>query len=98
MKKFQKKKFEKIARRRINELFEEADKHKDKRLSNRYVQLARNISMKYNVPIPKDLRKRYCKHCYSYLKPGINLRIRRTEKGMTYSCLECNKRMRFPYN
>ncbi len=84
------------ARERITELFKQASKTTDKKLANRYVQLARKISMKIKVRIPSELRRKFCKHCYSYLKQGKNVRVRRTEKGIVYTCLECNKQMRFP--
>ena len=91
-----------IAVERIRELFKQADKvfNKNPKLSNRYVQLARKISMKIKVRIPSPLKKRFCKHCYSYLKSGKNVRVR-LQQGrqgkVVYKCLNCNKYMRFPY-
>ena len=41
----------KIVNERIKILFEEAEKNSD--YSNRYVYLARKLSMRYNVKIPK---------------------------------------------
>jgi len=90
--------FREIAQERIIQLFEQAELvfHEDKRLSDRYVEIARKISMKYKVKIPKELKKRFCKHCHSYLVPGNNLRIRLTEKKIVYYCLYCKRHMRFP--
>ena len=89
---------EEIAKQRIKILFSEADKifSKDKKLANRYVDLARRIAMKSNLRIPKEYKRKFCKHCYSYLKPGKNLRIRTKNKKVVYYCLECKKFMRFP--
>ncbi len=84
----------KTAKERINELFELAESNES--YANRYVSMARKISMKYKVKIPKELKKRFCKHCYKYLRQGKNVRVRRNEKGIVYTCLECNKQMRFP--
>ncbi|MBW3003233.1 ribonuclease P [Candidatus Woesearchaeota archaeon] len=86
-----------IAKERINILFEQADKrfNTDKALSNRYVTLARNISMKYKVRIPRELKRKFCKHCYKFLKPGVNLRIRTRKDKVVYYCMECKKFMRF---
>ncbi|MBT3304113.1 ribonuclease P [Candidatus Woesearchaeota archaeon] len=85
----------KTAKERINELFKQA-KCADDTLSNRYVTLARKISMKYKVRIPSELKRRFCKHCYKYLRQGKTVRVRRTPKGIVYTCLHCNKQTRFP--
>jgi ribonuclease P protein subunit RPR2 len=89
----------KIAKERINELFKQAEEafDKDEKLADRYVELARKISMKYKVRIPSALKKRFCKHCYCYLVPGKNCRVRTHEGKVVYYCLKCKKYMRFPY-
>ena len=93
------KKAQKIALERIKILFkqaqEEFSKHPER--SNRYVTLARKIAMKTKTKIPANLKKRFCKHCYSYLQPGINCRIRTKNKKVIYYCFKCKKYMRFPY-
>jgi ribonuclease P protein subunit RPR2 len=85
----------KIARERVNELFKQAEKAKEKVFANRYVELARKIAMRYKIRIPTELKRRVCKHCYSYLRPGKNVRIRTKEGKVVYYCLECKKYMRF---
>jgi|TARA_Y100000310_G_scaffold330278_1_gene401652 ribonuclease P protein subunit RPR2 len=87
-----------IARERIKKLFEEADSvfSKDKKLANRYIRLARKIAMKFNLRMPRGYKRKFCKHCYSYLKPGVNLRVRTKDGKVIYYCLECKKFMRFP--
>ena len=64
-------------------------------LSNRYVTLARKISMKFKVRIPTELKRRFCKHCYKYLMPGKTVRIRTHKGKVVYNCLNCKKFMRF---
>ena len=88
-----------IALERINILFAEADTmfKEDSKLSDKYVKLARKISMKYKVKIPSELKKRYCKHCYSFLKQSKNCKVRLKEGKVLYHCLVCGKIMRFPY-
>lgn len=83
----------------IIRLFELADSmfKKYPNLSNRYVFLARKISMKYKIKIPKEIKRRFCKHCNNFLYPGINLRIRLNKKKVVYYCLNCKKHMRYPY-
>ena len=94
------KKFQKtIAKQRIIKLFNLAEKkafEKDFELADRYIHLARKISMKYLVPIPSDLKKRYCKHCYSYLRPSVNSRTRITHGKITIFCEKCGKYTRTP--
>ena len=88
-----------IALERIKTLFKEARLvfKEDKKLANRYVKLARKIAMRYKVRIPSELQKQFCKHCYKFLMPDINCRIRFHNKKIVYYCLECKKFMRFPY-
>ena len=85
----------KIAKERINELFDQAEKAKQE-YSNRYVELARKIAMKYKVRIPPTLKKKFCKHCNEYLRPGVNCRVRTREGKIVYYCSNCKKYMRFP--
>lgn len=88
-----------IASERIKILFKEAKKafKEDPRLSHRYVELARKIAMKYKVRIPFPLKRRFCKHCYCYLVPSKNCRVRVGGGKVVYYCLNCKKYMRFPY-
>jgi ribonuclease P protein subunit RPR2 len=80
-------------------LFSEAEKQfkRDRKLSDRYVELARKIAMKYKVRIRSELQKRFCKHCYCYLVPGANCRIRLYGQKVIYHCNYCKGYMRFPY-
>jgi len=89
----------KIALERINILFNQAKKvfKKDPSLSNRYVSLARKIAMRYKVRIPSNLKKQFCKHCYHYLVPSVNCRVRLQKGKVVYYCMNCKKYMRFPY-
>jgi len=93
----QQKDIKKKALERIRFLFKEAGKvFKDNpALSNRYVALARRYSMKYKVKIPKELKRRFCRHCYHYLVPGSNCRVRTKDNKVVYYCFNCKKYMRF---
>jgi ribonuclease P protein subunit RPR2 len=96
----EKKKVQKnIARHRIHYLFslaEECALEGKLNLSDRYVAIARTISMKYLVAIPTEHARRFCKHCYSYLLPPLTCRVR-IHRGMiiTY-CSSCKKYSRIP--
>ncbi len=89
----------KIARERIETLFKQAKGmfKEDPKLSNRYVHLARKIAMKYKVRIKPELKRRFCKHCYKYLVPGVNCRVRMHDGKVVYFCQNCKKFMRFPH-
>lgn len=84
---------QKIALERIRELFDEAESNDE--YADKYVNLARKISMRLKVPIPKELKRKFCKHCYVFFN-GKNLRVRRNKNGIIYTCLKCKKHMRFP--
>lgn len=95
---FSKQKQKQIALERITKLFEEAEKifSENKTLANRYVSLARKIAMKVRLSVPLELKRRYCKHCYKFLAPGVNARIRTRGGKVIISCLECRKFTRIP--
>ena len=86
-----------IAMERIDLLFEFAERERARghyeRL-DRYVELARKIGMRYNVRIPAKYKRRFCKHCYSYLMPGRNAEFRTRNKFIVIHCNKCGKLMR----
>ena len=89
----------KTALERIDILFEQAEEQfsKEPKLSDRYVELARKIAMKYKIKMPSRLKRQYCKHCYTYLMPGANSIIRLTGKTISYYCKKCKKYSRIGY-
>jgi len=74
----------------------EALKHNIDR-ADRYVELARKIGMRYNVPIPAKYKRRFCKHCYAYLLPGMNARVRTGKAKIIIFCENCKKYIRIPF-
>lgn len=90
-----------IAEERIAILFQHAEQEFPTRpeLANRYVELARKIAMRMQVPIRPDFSMKYCKGCNSYLVIGKTVRIRlQPEKGyMLYTCLNCGNKRKFGY-
>jgi ribonuclease P protein subunit RPR2 len=88
-----------MAYERILRLFELADMefnlHPER--SNRYVQLARLIGMRYRVRMPGELKHRVCRHCHSYLVQGTTARTRLQGTHIATTCLACGKQMRIPY-
>jgi len=78
----------------IKELFAKAEKHPSK--ANFYIKEARRLAMKYRIRLPSNLKKLFCKHCYTYLMPGVNSRVRTQNGKLVITCLECKKFTRFP--
>ncbi len=90
----------KIAKERIISLLklaeEEARKGNYDRVS-RYVWLAKRIGMKYNVRIPRSLKRRICRNCLSFMIPGLNCRVRIARGRVIMTCLRCGNIKRIPY-
>jgi len=85
-----------IALDRIKTLFKQAKEvWPNKTLANRYVHLARELSMKYKVPIPRELKRKFCKKCFHYLVPSVNLRVRTRKHNVVYTCQDCKHYMRY---
>ncbi|TDA28410.1 MAG: ribonuclease P [Archaeoglobi archaeon] len=85
-----------IAMERIIYLIERAQKFKniDYELARRYIELARNISMKYRVRIPKKYKLLFCKKClYPYRSDRFRVRIHKSSVIIT--CLNCSNVRRF---
>ena len=87
-----------IAKEKVKKLFQQADEvfKESPELANRYIHLARKNAMKVNLRYPRGFKRKFCKHCYHYLMPGVNCRIRTRDKKVIYYCLDCKKYMRFP--
>ena len=90
----------KEALEKIKILFSEAEMQfsKNPSLSDRYVDIARKLAMKFNIKMPRELKRKFCRHCYSYLVPNKNCRVRIHKSRVVYSCLNCKKFMRFVLN
>ncbi len=86
----------KIANQRIKGLFDLAQNIKDEELANRYIEIARNIAKKYKIKISK-YKRNFCKHCYTFLNPGKNARVRLYRGKIIYTCSKCNKFTRYKY-
>ena len=88
-----------IALNRINKLFIMAENNAlsgNFSIANRYVLIARKLSMKYLVPIPKEFKHSFCKHCYCFLLPYLNSRFRVHRSKLIIYCNNCKKYSRIP--
>ena len=90
-----------IALQRIRTLFHLARKtaHEDFALAQRYVDIARKVAMAAKVRLPREYRRQVCRHCKSFILPGVNCRVRikqRREPHVVITCLNCGEQMRIP--
>lgn len=83
---------------KIKKLFHEAELsfEKNPELSNKYIHNARKMAMKVNLKLPKAMKRKFCTHCYFYLKPGINSRTRIHKSRIIIYCNNCKKYARIP--
>ena len=88
-----------LAEQRIRRLFQLAEGACRERpdLADRYVAIARRISMRHRVGLPRELKRRVCKSCYCYLVPGANARVRADGRNVIITCLRCGGIRRYPY-
>ncbi len=88
-----------VARERMVGLLREAERAalggRSER-SDRYVQLARRIGTRYNIRLPPELRRRFCRGCSSYLRDGSTVRTRLRSGRQVRTCLKCGRAYRLP--
>ncbi|MGD8505898.1 MAG: ribonuclease P protein component 4 [Candidatus Bathyarchaeota archaeon] len=94
-------KTKRVAMERIRILFRLAKEaiHEDTGLAQRYVEIARRVAMRTRLHLPAEYRRLICKHCKSFIYPGVNCRVRiqqRREPHLVVTCLSCGKHMRMP--
>ena len=82
---------------RIRILFREAriQFKENPELADRYVYLSRKAAMKVNLKLPKEIKRKFCKHCHKYIVPGVNARVRIHKNRVIYYCFSCKGYMRF---
>lgn len=90
----------KIAKERIERLFELAEREfgHDPELTRAWLELARRISMRTRVRIPRELKRRMCRSCHRMLVPGRSARVRLKRGRVCITCLACGRVMRYPYD
>jgi ribonuclease P protein subunit RPR2 len=71
----------------------------DAELSKRYVGLAKKISKRTKVRIPREKKHYLCKNCGQPLVLGKNarIRLRPVNSRIIISCLGCGAIRRYPY-
>ena len=90
-----------LAMQRIQTLFRLAKETFNEKpsLAQRYVDTARKIAMAAKVRLPRKYKRQVCKHCKSFILPGVNCRVRikqQREPHVVITCLNCGKQTRLP--
>ncbi|HLC74317.1 MAG TPA: ribonuclease P protein component 4 [Candidatus Nanoarchaeia archaeon] len=82
----------------VVELFKDAEKQFKQQPAKAHlaVKKARRIAMKHKLRMPRELKRRFCKHCYHYLQPGVNARVRVHDGKVIITCWECKHIVRIP--
>ena len=91
-----------IAMERIEILFKLADEFAlsgNIKRADACVELARKIAMKYNLRIPREYKRKFCKYCYKYLLPSVTSTVRTNprEHRVEVRCMECGRSMFYPF-
>ncbi|MEK6958462.1 MAG: hypothetical protein AABW59_00275 [archaeon] len=82
--------YQKIALERIWRLFELAESKENAKYAKRYISLAKTIGERTTVSIPKELKKKFCKKCFS-----INVKQIKEKPFLVVKCNECGFVKRF---
>jgi len=89
------KEYEEIGLERIEILMKMCKIYPSK--AKRYTYLAKKISEKIGLPIPKEYKRWICKGCGEYLNPGTNCTVRLKNKTRYITCKGCTTIKRFNY-
>ena len=74
----------------IKKLFAEAQ-HALQERADACVKIAQHKAQRENIRLPREYKRRYCKHCNTHLKTGTNARIRTREGKLIIYCFGCKK-------
>ena len=90
-----------IALQRIHKLFQLARDTivEDEKLAQRYVGIARKLSMATRTRMPLEYRRQICRECKRFILPGVNCRVRiqqRRETHIVVTCGYCGTHIRYP--
>ena len=81
---------------RLHVLAREAARAGEDDRAREYVRLARRLSERNRVRLPREFRRFTCDACDSYLIPGRNARVRTRDGHVVVTC-DCGEQARYPY-
>lgn len=80
----------------ILRLFEIAKSDPDSIISKNSIKLAEKYSTRFKAPIPRELKRSYCKGCHHLFNASNS--IKRITKGIiTITCKECETQKRIKF-
>lgn len=82
---------QKIALERIYRLFELANEKKE--YAKRYIQIAHKISEKTKTKIPKELKQKHCRKCFS-----LKIKQEKKDPFLITICEECIEKKKYKLN
>lgn len=83
-----------LAEGRIIAFFKNAGKCCDAGLAKKYIKKAKGAAMHFNIKLPKELRKKFCRKCFAYLT-SKNSTIRVKRGFVAVKCLDCSTISRY---
>ncbi len=90
-----------IAKERIRHLLEQARTvfSEDPELSRRYIQRVETLRKRFNIRRTPEMKRAYCKRCYTLWIPGRTLTVRYDKRNrfVLYICDRCGKVYKFAY-
>ena len=91
----------KAALERVKTLFQlaHANMREKPELAQKYVDMARKVSMRTRLHLPAEYRAQICRHCKRFILPGTSSRVRiqtRREPHVVVTCLYCGGKTRIP--
>jgi ribonuclease P protein subunit RPR2 len=81
---------------RLHALAREAARDGEAERAREYVRLARRLSERNRVRLPREFRRFTCDACDRYLIPGRNARVRTRDGHVVVTC-DCGAQARYPY-
>lgn len=64
-------------------------------LAQRYTDLIRKLSMSFRIKLPREIKRSFCKNCYSVFPASARVRLQ-NGKVVKY-CEKCRNFTRIPY-
>ncbi|SEH11590.1 ribonuclease P protein subunit RPR2 [Natronorubrum sediminis] len=81
---------------RLHKLAREAAANREDDRARKYVRLARRVAERNRLELPREFRRFTCDRCDSYLRPGVNARVRLQDDHVVITC-DCGALARYPY-
>ena len=82
---------------RLHDLARTAASDGEDERARAYVRLARRVAERNRLSLPRTFKRFTCDSCDTYLRPGVNARVRLRTGHVVITC-ECGHQARYPYD